>query len=359
MPYFILFGFPFGVLFLSGELISDDRVVELQKENNQPVPFGPAYGNVSPYFKMKSVLERSPDIVILGASNALQFRSKFFKESVSFYNGALAVSRIKHCQPFLEKIPHEKTPKLMIVSLSHFFFNPHWDSLYDDDIEQILMKNDYDAFDIFFNSWKKIYRDYFEKKYSLRSILLERGRGRIGLNAIANGYGIRNDGSLLNTKRKDYQFRRAFDRIAKGKGRYAYSKEISPGAVVVLGRFLEKCRERGVYVIGFLPPYAHVVYQKMTSMDEYRYLSEIAPALRPLFDAHGFGFYDFSDLSWVGASDAEAFDGTHGSEKAYLRLFIRMAESDAVLRRYAEDLSYLKMRVKNAEGNHDVFGDSF
>lgn len=366
----MILGFPLFVLFISDDFTSIDKVVEAQKEKNKLVLFGTAYSNnsFSPFYKLKSVLGRRPDVIILGTSRVLQFRSRFFKDTASFYNAGGGVSKIKHLQHFLEKVPRGEEPRLVIVGLDQYFFNSKWDYLADDDIEKRLATIDVSALDIFLNSWKKIYVDYYEKKYSLRSILAERGKGWIGLNALMNGNGIRNDGSFrdarfirdpFNPKNEDYQFRNTFDRIAKQGRRFEYSEKISLEAIGVLERFLGKCQERGIYVVGFLPPYAHAVYQRMISMNKYQYLIQIAPSLKPVFDRYGFGFYDFSDLAWIGASDAETLDGFHGSEKAYLRLFTQMAESNPVLRHYAQGISYLQTTLRETKGDYDVFGDVF
>ena len=367
-PFVGMYGFPLVVLFLSGDLAPVEKVIEAQKKNTTLVLFGPAYSNFSPYFKLKSVIERRPQVISVGTSRAMQFRTKFFKEGVSFYNAGGAVSKIKHFEAFLNKIPPDKVPGLFIIGLDQYFFNPRWDNLADDDIEKQLSANDYGTFDILLDSWKQVYTDYYDKKYSLRHLTVGRKRNLIGLSALIYGNGTRNDGSYrdqkyirdpFNPKNKDYQFRNTFDRIAKGDRRFEYGETVSDGAVKVLERFLKRCKEKGVHVIGFLPPYPHVVYEKMISMPEYRYLSQLAPRLSPLFRDYGFDFYDFSDMARFGASDRETLDGLHGSEKAYLRVFIVMAESSRVLQNYSRDLSSLKNILRHTVGDYDVFGDSF
>ena len=367
-PFVAMYGFPTYVLLWSGDLAPVEHVIEAQKQSDTLILFGPAYTNFSPYFRLKSVLERKPRVISLGTSRVMQFRSKFFKEGVSFYNAGGAVSKIKHFEAFLNRVPHDKMPELFIIGLDQYFFNPRWDNLADDDIEKQLSANDYGAFDILLDSWKQVYADYYDKKYSLRRLTFNREPNRIGLSALTYGDGTRNDGSYhdqkyirnpFDPKNKDYQFKNTFDRIAKGDRRFEYSESISDGAVEVLERFLKRCKEKGVRVIGFLPPYPHVVYEKMISMPEYGYLSQLAPRLKPLFQSYGFDFYDFSDMAWLGASDHETLDGLHGSEKAYLRLFIAMAESSPVLKKYSRDLSFLRDTLHHTPGDYDVFGDLF
>jgi hypothetical protein len=60
-------------------------------------------------------------------------------------------------------------------------------------------------------------------------------------------------------------------------------------------------------------------------------------------------------LASLGSPDSETIDGFHGSEKAYVRLFVRLIEGDAVLRSFARDPDYLIARIERASGDHQVF----
>jgi len=62
-------------------------------------------------------------------------------------------------------------------------------------------------------------------------------------------------------------------------------------------------------------------------------------------------------LASLGASDEETLDGFHGSEKAYLRLFIKMAENDKILGFCGQDLKYLNERLNSSKGPFSVFGN--
>jgi len=73
-----------------------------------------------------------------------------------------------------------------------------------------------------------------------------------------------------------------------------------------------------------------------------------------MYAAHGFDFYDFQDPGAYGGSDAEMVNVTHGSEKMYLRFFIKMAESSQPLGPFV-DVPALKRTLAQAEGNYEVF----
>jgi hypothetical protein len=188
---------------------------------------------------------------------------------------------------------------------------------------------------------------------------------RIGLNAVVNGNGFRNDGSYtwaqhienrLTAADADRNFDNTLSRIAKGHRRFEYGEQVSARALAELRAFLEECRSRGIHVVAFLPPFANAVFRKMWSMHtEYGYLRELRPRLMPAFAATGFALHDFSDLASVGASDKETIDGFHASEKAYLRLFLRMCDGDVILKDYAQDTALLKIGLESSENDYTVF----
>ncbi|MGB4226401.1 MAG: hypothetical protein WBJ68_07045 [Candidatus Dechloromonas phosphoritropha] len=189
---------------------------------------------------------------------------------------------------------------------------------------------------------------------------------RIGLNAVAHANAFRNNGSYTwaqfvadpwNPKNSDFEFQNTFDRIQMGDRRFQYAEHVSEKALLELDALLRECKARGIYVAAFLPPFAHVVFERMQSMPkQYGYLREIEPSLRAIFDKSGFSLNDFSDLARLGASDKETIDGFHGSEKAYLRLFLRTIESGPQLKTFARDLIFLRERLDAAAGDHVVFG---
>lgn len=49
-------------------------------------------------------------------------------------------------------------------------------------------------------------------------------------------------------------------------------------------------------------------------------------------------------------------DFNHGSEKTYLRLFIKMAESNNQLNKYA-DVDNLRQRLYNSISNFEIFSE--
>ena len=57
----------------------------------------------------------------------------------------------------------------------------------------------------------------------------------------------------------------------------------------------------------------------------------IYDCLKPLFDEFKYEFYDFSSASSCASNDNEMLDGFHGGEVTYLRILIKMLETNSGL----------------------------
>ncbi len=357
-----ILAFPYYVLKNSGEFVPVERVVDLQLANQNLVLYGPAFRNPAVYFKLVSVITRHPRIIALGTSRVMQFRSVFFKEGAQFYNAGGGIEKIKHFSHFLNHLPFDAQPGLIVVGLDQNFFNPVWDNLSEDDIETRLSADvDTNVLDITASGWLLTYAYYFEHKFQVSNLNInDNGQMLIGLNAIANKNGFRNDGSyfygeyLHNKVSNEARFGIVLSQIESGTGSFPICKNISPAALNEVDKFLQNCKTRGIDVIGFLPPWAPEVYRQIASRPQYDYFWQIAPSLMPLFQSYGFRFYDFSDVKSLGASDEEFIDGSHGSEKVYLRLLLSMIKNDYGLGKYSLDVVELQHLLDTSQGNYFV-----
>jgi hypothetical protein len=361
-PVFLaLIVLPTAVLWRSGELTSGDAVVKEQAESTGVVLFGKAYNGKMGYYALRSVVLRSPEIVAMGSSRVMAFRSKFFKDDVNFYNAGGGASDIHHFREFLKRMP--ANPKVVIAGFDQIHFNADWMP----GPEILDFKNLLDADakpqSIWMSSFNKVAFDYLNGKFRLKEVFKPQSPDfrRIGLSAIAEDSGTLNDGSHYYggyirhpQADPDFGFKLTLGKIERGEGFFKPGNAVSQAALDELDAFLRECSRRGIYVIGFLPPFPHKIYAAMQSSSRYTYLDGLAERMRPIFERYGFDLFDFSDLASVGASDEETYDGYHGSEKAYLRMFLKMIENNAVLKTVT-DQTYLKGRLEQSRNPYTVF----
>lgn len=372
-PVLAVFGVPLFVLAQSGEVTPVARVIKLQTTSNRVVMFGPGYYDPMQYFKLQSAVARRPDVLVLGTSRTMLFRRHFFKEDVRFFNAGGGVARLKQFRRFLGLIPPGQEPKLVILGLDQNFFNNNWDPhaewnpAVDDqkDTNYTVVK---DASAIVADEWRTVYDDLNVKIFV--PPLLERSDIiKIGLNAIYKNRGFVNDGSWYygsflkdpaSPAVDDYQFKDTLAAVASGSYRYTIGPRgnLFPDVRNELGHLLEACRARNIHVVGFLPPYAPVVYSKMMSMPvEFEFVTRIDENVKPIFDKHGFGYLNATDVGRWGVSDAEFIDGDHGSEHTMVRVFLKLMEVDATLRHYAAAPEFLAAKLAAAPNRFEVFRD--
>jgi hypothetical protein len=290
---------------------------------------------------------RNPSVVALGSSRVMQFRESFFRDPARFYNAGGAVARVDDFNAFIEQVDTAGV-ELFVVGLDHYFFNESWDD----------MKASPETFENTFSTLgvlrkQKLVQDHWSGKIDPTRL----GRPvRVGLTAMMYDEGFRADGSYrygriigFSELAWDIDFQDTFKRMQAGNKRFQYAADVNEEALRELDSFLAVCQEKGIQVVGILPPFAHEVWSALLAQGEdYAYMRRLYSALKPIFDAHAFGLFDFSDIESVGSSDAETIDGFHGSEVAYLRLTLEMAARSDVLRPYVDSGSLERM----LEGAH-------
>lgn len=349
LPIFLFYSLSFLILFLSGELVSINHLVNENLDKKEGFLMGLGYSNPVKNYKMQSTIKRSPKVLALGTSRVMQFRSGMFKDNV-FYNAGGGVSRMEHFMQFLNRIPNGKEPEVLIIGLDHYFFNDNWRNSPQSKMEGVEgYESSVNWFDPSIHT--KVYADWINDKFSLAMLyqgLIEKENIK-GINAIIKNNGFRSDGSYYygkvdpeDTLKEDYKFRNTYDRIIKGNRRFEYGSQVSKSSLTELAGFLSECKRRKIHVVGFLPPYAHEIWLKMyQDSTRYGYLKNIYSNISVTFNKFNFSCFDFSDIKSLGATDQEILDGFHGSEKAYFRIIIHLSLQDKILKNYTLNIETL------------------
>lgn len=361
IPLIILIVPPVFVLLISSENFKDiDGVIK----NDDKYIIGYAYNEENyNYLKWKTLTRQEPfETVALGSSRVLQFRRQMFTST--FYNAGYTISSINDFLPFLESIPKENYPKYLIIGLDQWMFNDAYDNL-----------SESPDIDLWATSFKKtpttaiiknVWKDLFNKKYGINTLVEQDPIMHIGLNAKVNNTGFRNDGSmyygqqiqrLLNNDSlaNDYHFNNTKNRINKGIIRFQYGSEVNNKALLKLDELLSFCKEHNIFVIGFLPPFADEIYEMGMSSGNYKLWPKIPLMCLPIFEKYNFEFYDFSNMALCNSDDTEAIDGFHGGESTYLRLLIKILKNNSVLNRVSS-IEKLNTDLNNRIDRYNVYG---
>ena len=332
----------------------------LQKKENYLIGYLYNEENYN-YLKWKTVVSHDKyQVWALGSSRVLQFRSQMFDKS--FYNAGYTISSVGQFVPFLKSVPQEKHPDYLIINLDQWMFNATWDQL----------TTSYDN-----NNWSKsfqknanlstiisVWKDLFAHKYSFQ-VAEDKDVTKIGLNAYFNNTGFRNDGSmsyggqlkklLSNDKTaNDYNFKETLQRIVKGKDRFKFGKTINPKALQKLDELMNYCAQQNIKIIAFIPPFANEVNKAFLQANQHQYMDFLYLSCLPIFKKNHAEFYDFRFLKSINSNDNEVIDGFHGSEVTYLKILIKMLESNSILKNTA-NLDKLKIDLKKLKNNYEVY----
>ncbi len=300
----------------------------------------------------------------LGSSRVLQFRGRMF--DTTFYNAGYTISSINDFEPFIQSLPKAKQPKYIIIGLDQWMFNASSDNLNSTPPTK-LWQSSFSLVPKIFPTYKTCYTDLFAGKYTFNTFRKQHSNliNKIGLNAILNNTGFRNDGSIYygvqieklinkDTTASDFNYSNTFDRIKHGNRHFEYCKSVNEKALNKLSAFLNYCKSQQINVIAFLPPFADKVYIKMVESGNYLYLKDVYQRIKPIFEKYNFEVYDFSKVALCNSSDNETIDGFHGGELTYQKILISILESGSILNRVA-NVNRLKDDIIKRKNSYVVY----
>lgn len=313
--------------------------------------YGSALNDDVTWYKLQLIKRQQPDIVALGSSRAWQFRRPFFKDS--FYSMGYTVSSIDHAIYIFNQMRQTYTPKVIIFCVDLWWLNPnHKQKPLDTEFanRNELEKRLY--------MYGQLYTE-LRRNPKLRSAILHPdlhdtdtigARHTVGLVAAARAGGNREDGSyqygetIINPGTAEDRIADTKDRIEKGEGRFNFADAIDYDRLAKLKGLIHEMNNAGCTVIVCLPPFAHEIYSMMAASDGHKHLLQsFEQSVHQAADDEGVYFFDYSDMAWLGATDDEALDGFHGSERVYARMCLSMSSNPEL--QWMFDTDYLKTHL--------------
>jgi hypothetical protein len=181
----------------------------------------------------------------------------------------------------------------------------------------------------------------------------------VGISALIDDSGYRNDGSYDPGTTIYLSQDDTLALVAEGADGFQYSTTISQGALQVLDTFLAACRARGIYVIGFVPPFSPAVYSAVISQpDHFGYMSSLSPDISAIFKKYNFAFYNFTNPTPLGITSLDMQDGLHVTERGSLIEFTKMAETNTTLGQYV-DTAFLKNILATTTAQKNLIDQKF
>ena len=318
------------------------------------------------YIKWKTIVEQPRKTVLsLGTSRVLQLREPMFTSS--YYGAGYVIRQMDEFRPFLESLPENKLPDVLLITLDQWFFISNYADLQSPPSADKWRK----AYQWFpgSNQYRNLLDGLFELKYVGPEVFAatdSAGRNRlIGLQARFTGFGFRRDGSLDygqliedlvagKSTMADFDFQQTFAAIEKGNDRWGHNDEIFPASRAELVKLLEYATEKDIQIIALIPPFAPTAYAKFVETGNYTYYDKIMPAIAPLFTNSAHEVWQLTDPSVFDSTDDEYIDGSHAGELGYAKLMLHMSRNGSTIVDHI-DTTRLKRDMENRINNFELY----
>ncbi|MDQ7026725.1 MAG: hypothetical protein Q9P44_14350 [Anaerolineae bacterium] len=360
--YALPFALPFllltGALTYIGESLPLSEVLRLQA-GDTPVLYRVRYGNRDQRYKRMAVDYFQPDVMMIGSSRVLQFRSDFMNLNPdAFYNAAAPAWQLGEISRLLFTMNHR--PDMIILGIDDAWFNADYGG---DPIVQPPTSD----FDRFFIVNRTVIQEILDgETLDLRKLLSREEPGgsgglALGSRAIIDGHGFRNDGSeqygdFLVAQHLWQPNMRGLHIgwFEEGAEMYVRGDVVDDEAMQQLRAILDFAQENDILVIGLYPPYMPSLWQRLENSADHSYLRDATIEVESLFAEYDFPYFDFHNGAAVGATDEDFFDGWHSSERIAAQMFINIAREVPQLEQYS-DLDALQEIVNTASDTFGVF----
>jgi len=338
IPIVGLFAFPFVVYLFCGEFLPISAVLDEQWNSGKEILYGSAFTSAAaiPY-KILGTVKTDPEILTLGLSRTLTIRSIFFKDQSAFYNAGSGVHIAPDLITFMDRTASDTRLRVILFDASNLLFDNPSDHIPD-------QSSLYDMFHQFLSAgWRQVYIDYAGGSFSLKDLFQfgNASSSYIGLAAMRDRRGFRKDGSMdWGDAAYLAKLRKALPSdivVDVSNTTLAREPHFSPDNLAAIDQFLSICKQRGIYVIGYVSPYASEIYKKEMSLNDPSGIYRTEPVyLAAVLKKYGYPFYDLKDIVTTGSSDAELYNDIHSSEKGTLKLLVYIADREPKLDDYLD-----------------------
>jgi hypothetical protein len=254
------------LLWRTGETWPLERVIAAQEKNLRTFFSRDVFDHGTFRYKYLQVLRRHPQILVLGSSRVMQIRAEMFgAQGGAFYNAGGMIHSIQDLNHFLERLPPDATPKIVILGIDFWWLNANTKRVANDAFAVGVEQDGAYAW----QGHGYALSGYVRRPNSLgRLVSYSVGKkhdpNAIGLEALFRRMGFRLDGSkrfdlkIPNTaegwERRLPSPKRINTMFRNGDFPFAFTKGVSRPLLDQLGIAISKLKARHVFVIAYSPP---------------------------------------------------------------------------------------------------------
>jgi len=346
MPYALLSIGATTVLEATGELISVDIVARMQAIG-LPFIYQSKLSDHTYRLKLTAVAARQPQILVLGPSRMLQWRSAMFRP-YSFYNAGQVADTQRDFRRFFDDVGY--SPTVLLFSLEFFTLHPTWDEIFRNrsyadrgglgSAEQatILRK----LWPLVREDPALLFRWRREPIHGLRAF---------GLRAVETGAGTRLDGSFHYggiiagwPGMGADSIEEVLARVRVGAAPFPAADRLDINQMQELERFARAARERGIRLLAITPPYSPEVVEALDRSPRHGNWRQFqSDTTADWIRAQGILYFNYTRLSSFDGRKEEFVDPFHPSEPASVRMLLAMLR-DPTTRRWLPDIDENDLR---------------
>lgn len=315
------------------------------------------YARFFPY-KLELARTRATPLLVLGSSTMMTVREQTFTAPMT--NAAGGLRYISEGQLFVRQLLATYRPRVLLLGVDFWWFHP----AYVDPPSYEENREDADALTLFkvIDPLVRLGQGSLTWHDLVRVVRGDRRNAfttfdHFGWLAIGAGIGFRPDGSILlanlfaghrDAAYTDLGFAETLGEVERGADKFRHGRDLDPRKVAAFQDLVTTATQAGVTVVLLVPPLPPPVYEAMRARGEaFAYVAAMKRMLRTLpVEVH-----DFQGGDEVVADACEYFDGYHGGDVVFQRIFLAIGERhpDSALRPYL-DLDQLRETTRRFRG---------
>jgi hypothetical protein len=355
-------------LWRSGETWPISRVLEFQAGHSRSIFLRKHFGQDIYAYKWMAVMQKQPEVVVLGSSRVMKFRAEMFgltsvfDRPAQFYNCGGMIQSTKDLQLGVSMLLKAYIPKVAIIGVDMWWLNGnvHQSRRLQDEIQ-------YDAT----ADWRQhlqAFRNIVKSREEFKEVIIATQKQRIhegiGLGTVAGGgAGFRADGSIRGSRDRlpiqggewkyvDAESPPVKHRVLTQTGQFVPADSLSNQRLEELKAAISELRGLGVFVIVLLPPLSNEVDEILQMHQEQKKLLEdyrtIVPELCKQLEV---ACFDASTPAKLGLDDRYMADGFHGEETLHLHILKHLLQLPQISRIFPAAAQVVDVALTSEETN--------
>lgn len=337
----VLVALPLGVagtasltfLARTNDYASPDTILEVQLAN--PTILYSGQGMPLADYKYRAYKMFKPEIVAIGSSRSLQFRSYYFLDN--FYNLGGLTRNPTESLALHHNLLRQSPPKIVLFALDIWSFCATGSPV-QFDATRATSHLGAEPLDRLLISYRAMLEGRLKWDVFVDGLLgrMPNAGQALGWVGMMKDRGFALDGSIyygfnelrdMAPKPLSIRFENALQLIKDGGSYFKHGCVFQEANLSALAELTKRLSDDGVRLVTFLAPLPARILDSMKTVGAAGFIQEMRARLLNASQIRNFEYYDFLDSRDLASSDCEFSDGYHGGEITYMRLLLMISRN--------------------------------